>query len=142
MNSKQRKTVMAFGTFDYFHKGHQHYLQEAKKLGTKLIVIVARDKTVQEVKGFLPHQNERQRVKQIQSNQIADLVVLGSNTNKYQVLFDHKPDIIALGYDQKAFTDNLNKAIIEADLQAEVVRLKSHHPDKYKSSIIKNNQSK
>lgn len=44
------KIVMAFGTFDVFHPGHEYYLTQAKKYGDILIVVVARDKTVEKVK--------------------------------------------------------------------------------------------
>ena len=37
------KTVMTFGTFDLAHPGHIFYLNEAKKLGDKLITVIARD---------------------------------------------------------------------------------------------------
>ena len=42
--------VMATGTFDLLHMGHIYFLKEAKKLGDKLIVIVARDSTVRKMK--------------------------------------------------------------------------------------------
>ena len=41
-----RKKVMVFGTFDIFHKGHENFLKQAKKLGDCLTVVVARDETV------------------------------------------------------------------------------------------------
>ncbi|HLC71304.1 MAG TPA: adenylyltransferase/cytidyltransferase family protein, partial [Candidatus Nanoarchaeia archaeon] len=37
------KTVMCFGTFDILHPGHLHYLQQAKKYGDYLMVVIARD---------------------------------------------------------------------------------------------------
>lgn len=131
------KLVMTFGTFDLFHEGHKHYLKESKALGDKLIVVIARDKTVNEVKNFYPNQNEQIRLQNVQNSHIPDLVILGSLDDKFQVLKEHKPDIIALGYDQKAFTENLNNFIIDNDLSTKIVRITSFHPDKYKSSIIK-----
>ena len=46
--------VLAFGTFDILHPGHDHYLQEARKLGDELWVVVALDETVRQGKGRLP----------------------------------------------------------------------------------------
>jgi len=34
--------VMATGTFDLLHMGHIYYLKEAKKLGDKLVTVIAR----------------------------------------------------------------------------------------------------
>ena len=47
-------SVMAFGTFDLLHPGHLSYLNKSKKLGSKLIVVVARDANTLKVKGFKP----------------------------------------------------------------------------------------
>ena len=33
--------VMASGVFDLLHSGHLHFLEEAKKLGDELVVVVA-----------------------------------------------------------------------------------------------------
>jgi cytidyltransferase-like protein len=46
----KKKVVMTFGTFDVFHPGHRFYLTEARKLGNRLIVIVALDSTVEKIK--------------------------------------------------------------------------------------------
>ena len=40
------KKVMTFGSFDVLHKGHEHYLKEAKSYGDYLIVVVARDENI------------------------------------------------------------------------------------------------
>jgi FAD synthetase len=130
--------VITFGTFDLFHPGHISYLKQAKKLGDHLTVIIARDQTVKEVKGFHPHDSEEIRLKNVENSQLANTVILGSISDKYQVLLDHKPNIIALGYDQQAFTENLKQFIINNDLTIQIVRLESYFPEKYKSSHLKN----
>lgn len=131
------KTVITFGTFDLFHPGHEYYLNTAKKHGDNLVVIVALDETVKSVKGFYPVDNQETRKNKVESSKIASAVYLGNPENKYQVLLDHKPDIIALGYDQIAFTEKLNQVIMDYGLNTKIVRIDSHFPEKYKSSHYK-----
>ena len=94
------KTAMAFGTFDLLHPGHINFLSQAKKHG-ELIVIIARDRTVKKIKGKLPLHNEKQRLGAVKSLKLASKVILGSLIDKYAAIKKYKPDIIALGYDQK-----------------------------------------
>ena len=121
---------MAFGTFDILHPGHINFLKQAKKYG-RLIVVIARDKTVKQVKGRLPRYSEKQRLKAVLSLNLADNAVLGSLIDKYAAIKKYKPDIIALGYDQNHFIDGLK------NLKIKIVRLKSYKPHKYKTSILK-----
>ena len=131
------KIVMAFGTFDVFHAGHEYFLRQAKKLGDELVVVIARDSTVKNVKGEYPHENEKQRMQKVKNSGIANKVILGYDDDKYKVIKKYKPHIIALGYDQFVFTYKLNKMIIDENMDTEIVRLKSYEPDIYKSSLIK-----
>ena len=133
-----KKVVMAFGTFDIFHKGHKSYLKQAKMLGDKLIVIVARDKTIELIKKQKPVNGEQERVLAVKNSKIADEVILGSLKNKYAVIKKYRPDIIALGYDQKANLAELKEKLKEFKLQTKIVRLKSYKPEIYKSSKLKN----
>lgn len=126
--------VLAFGTFDILHPGHSHALEAAKKLGDHLTVIIARDATVLKVKGKKPVFNEKTRLKNLKNLNIADKVRLGSLGNKYQVIADEKPDVIALGYDQKFFVDDLKNVV---DKNVRIVRLKSYKPKIHKSSKIR-----
>ncbi len=126
--------VMLFGTFDIIHPGHIYLFTEAKKLGDTLTVVVARDQTVLEVKGRTVQNNETTRLKNIENLQIADKVILGNVADKYQVIRDEKPDIIALGYDQRAFVDSLNTII---DQKTKIVRLLPFKEDIYKSSKLR-----
>ncbi len=125
---------MVFGTFDIIHPGHKYLLTEAKKLGDYLTVIIARDQTVEEIKNRKPQNSEEVRVKNISDLQIADKVILGNISDKYQVIREEKPDIIALGYDQRAFVDKL-KTIV--DKNTKIVRLKPFKEDIYKSSKLR-----
>ena len=45
--------VMVFGTFDYLHEGHKDFFRQAKQYGDELVVVVARDETVKQIKGKL-----------------------------------------------------------------------------------------
>ena len=45
--------VVVAGTFDGIHPGHLSFLKQASELGNELVVIVARDKTVQRLGAVL-----------------------------------------------------------------------------------------
>ncbi|MDO8499513.1 MAG: adenylyltransferase/cytidyltransferase family protein [bacterium] len=128
------KKVIAFGTFDLLHPGHVHMLKEAKTYGDWLTVVIAKDLTVSEVKGHLPTNNELERLAAVTNLNLADRVVLGNIHDKYAVIVEEKPDVVALGYDQNAFIDNL-KPNLEPHVR--VVRLTPYFPEKYKSSLMK-----
>lgn len=122
-----------FGTFDILHPGHEFLLREAGRLGDNLVVLVARDKTVHEVKRHQPKNNEKTRVKNIEKLMLADKVILGrEGEDKYAVIHEEEPDIIALGYDQKFFIENLKKVFPDVT----IVRIKSFKPDIYHSSLL------
>ena len=131
------KTVMAFGTFDIFHEGHQYYLNQAKQLGTSLIVVIARDRTTTHIKGEAPLHSETERLNAVKQSGIATKVLLGNLDDKYKVIKKYRPDIIALGYDQMVFTQQLKKILIDYKLNTEIVRLDAYFPQVFKSSLIK-----
>lgn len=137
----EKKIVIAFGTFDYLHAGHEFYLNNAKALGDELIIVIARDKTVKQIKGEASSHSERQRAKAVRALRIADRVVLGSHGDKHKVLRKYRPNVIALGYDQFVFTQKIEKTLIDLNLDAKIVRIDAHHPEVYKSSIIKQQEA-
>ena len=131
------KKVLITGTFDRLHPGHISFLNQAKQLGDYLTVIIARDKTVRMIKGKLPNNNEVKRAKAIKKTKIANRVILGKVNDKYSIIEQEKPNIIALGYDQKAFTQNLINELDKRNVKSKIIRLKSYQPHKFKSSLIK-----
>jgi len=135
---RENKIVMVFGTFDYLHAGHENLFVQAKEFGDYIIAVIALDKTVKNIKGEIPDHNEKARAENLRATGWANKVVVGDQKDKTKVIKTHRPDIIALGYDQFAFTYNLEKLIIDLKLDTSIIRLTPYRPDMYKSSIIKN----
>lgn len=135
---KHVTTAILFGTFDILHKGHLNLFKQAKKKCDYLIVVIARDKTVLQIKKKHSINSEKTRQKNVNDQGVADKVVLGSLKDKQAAIKKYRPDIIFLGYDQKAFTENLELKLVELKIKAKIVRLKSFKPHKYKTSILNN----
>ncbi len=133
------KSVLVFGTFDVLHLGHVFYLNEAKSLGDKLIVIVARDKTVKKLKKQQPLNSEQQRMDFVKKIPIVDKVFLGKDffSDKFEIIEKIKPQIIAFGYDHPHNEKEIKKELEKRGLNCKIKRMKAHHPEKYKSSKIK-----
>ena len=122
---KTMKIVMATGTFDLIHPGHGLFLEEAKKLGgedAKLVVVLARDSTVRSKKR-IPIINEKQRLEMIKFLKPVDEAVLGSETDMFEVVEKIKPDIIAIGPDQKFDLDDLKKDLKNRGFNCQVKRI-------------------
>ncbi|MDP6642021.1 MAG: FAD synthase [Candidatus Nanoarchaeia archaeon] len=133
------KLVMTFGSFDLIHPGHLYYLKKSKKHGDKLIVGVATDKSILEIKGKKPLYNEKERLLEVKNLNIADEVILGNDKGSvYDILEEIKPNIICLGYDQKPSNEELKKELKLRKINAEIIRISSFNPEKYKSSKLKN----
>jgi FAD synthetase len=128
------KKVLIFGTFDIVHAGHIHMFHEAKEYGDKLIVAVARDCNVEKIKDETIIHNEKERKKFLENIKIIDKVLLGHKNKPYQIIKKIKPDVIALGYDQKMYVDNLVDAITDMGLEIQIVRLQPYHENRFKSS--------
>ncbi|MDO8590952.1 MAG: adenylyltransferase/cytidyltransferase family protein [bacterium] len=136
--NKDQKTVMAFGVFDVLHNGHRHFLKEAKKLGQKLVVAVAPDEAVLMIKNRLPHESLTKRIENLQTEKLADVVVSGDPVlGDWHVIKSHKPDVIALGYDQKELELTLSRFLKENGLKTRCVFIKPYSDDSLHSSIIR-----
>ncbi|MBI4137626.1 MAG: tRNA pseudouridine(55) synthase TruB [Candidatus Sungbacteria bacterium] len=133
------KTVLVSGTFDGLHEGHRSYFQQARTYGQRLICIVARDSIAEKIKGKKPRHTEKERVAFIKQCPDIDRVYLGvegPDEKIYGFTASLAPDVIALGYDQKAYTKNLAAEMKKRGLKTSVVRLKPHRAEKFKSSIL------
>lgn len=124
--------VFAAGVFDFFHDGHRFFLQSAKNLGDELFVVVARDENVFLKKGFFPHFSEKSRAAKIRRSQIADRVFLGDKKDFFKSVEKIRPDILALGYDQK-----LPKNFQKKFPHIKIKKIPAKNPEKWKSSIFR-----
>ncbi|HIH16728.1 MAG TPA: FAD synthase [Candidatus Diapherotrites archaeon] len=132
-----RKTVLAFGTFDLLHPGHLSYLRQAKRLGRRLTVIVARDVNVQRIKHRKPLFDERQRLAMVRALKKVDQAVLGFADDLYKSVARFKPDVIALGYDQGPSTAVIRRELAKRGLHPRIARCKPFKPRKHKSTHLK-----
>ncbi|MBI4992857.1 MAG: FAD synthase [Candidatus Magasanikbacteria bacterium] len=133
-----KSIVMVFGTFDILHLGHIHMFEEAREYGDKLVAVVARDINVEKVKGIGPFHNENERLKFVKHINLVDEAVLGDKTDVYKVIKKIKPDVIALGYDQRVYIDKLSRALVELGLnKTKIVRLSECQPKRMKTTKIK-----
>jgi FAD synthetase len=132
------KTVMVFGVFDRLHPGHWVFLNQAKKCGKKLIVVVARGSAVVKLKKKKPLMSERARMRVLRSFAGVTKVVLGDQRqSSYTVIKKHKPDIICLGYDQKWLAEDLRKQMrLGKILRIKIVKTKAYKPRKFHTSLL------
>ncbi|MDO8574317.1 MAG: adenylyltransferase/cytidyltransferase family protein [bacterium] len=131
--------VMVFGVFDGLHKGHKYFLSEAKKLGDSLIAVVTTNENVKKLKGNLPAANFNQRQEEVLKNDNVDEVVPNDRELfTWKVLDKHKPDIIAIGYDQTELEKALADYIQKKGLKIKLKVIPSFKPHRYKSSLINN----
>lgn len=134
----RRRIVVVFGVFDGIHEGHRSFLREAKSCGDYLIAVIPQDYIVQELKGRPPKFNIAERLEHLKKEDSVDAVIVGdSDLGRWDVLDIHRPDVIALGYDQLALKEALGEYFKNSNLQAEIKIMQSYKPDEFKSSLLK-----
>jgi FAD synthetase len=126
--------VVATGTFDILHPGHLYYLEESRKLGDELSVIVARDANVKhKPRPILP---EVQRLRMVQALKPVDHAVLGDLHDMFRPIADLRPDIITLGFNQHFDEEHLRQKLRDRGLDADVVRIPGYPGSLASSSKI------
>jgi len=133
---KAIKVVMTGGVFDILHIGHLATLRAAKELGDVLVVVVARDSTVERLKKRRPLNPEAHRLELVSALKPVDAAVLGSSGDLYEVVEAIGPDVIALGYDQKHDEDEIRAELEKRGLKIDVIRLDVEIPEIKSSKIL------
>jgi cytidyltransferase-like protein len=114
------KVVCISGYFDPIHIGHLEYIELAKSLGDKLMVIVNNDEQAKLKKGsHFMEQNNRLSI--VSSLKNVDITVLSIDQDRTvcETLRKYKPDIFANGGDQN--NDNIPEKQICVELGIELV---------------------
>lgn len=94
------KVVLTGGVFDLIHPGHLHTLEQAKKEGDVLVVVVAADENVERRKGRPPLHTADERAALVGALKPVDMALVG--VSRWQdTLARVGPDVVVFGYDQK-----------------------------------------
>ncbi len=95
----KRKVVMTTGCYDVLHAGHVRHLEKSKALGTKLIVALNSDKSVQGLKGpTRPINPEGQRKTVLEALRCVDEVRLFDESDAQELIEEIKPDVLTAGF--------------------------------------------
>jgi FAD synthetase len=132
------KIVLATGVFDILHPGHIKFLEESKKAGgprAKLIVVVARDKTVLKRKGrrpVLPESDRRQIVAALKP--VAQAFLGHEDVDFLTTLRELQPEVVCVGYDQNDIKVSVGRIVKAQHLPIRIVQLPKYGIDGLNSS--------
>lgn len=94
------KIVATNGCFDILHPGHVRYLQQAKTLGDRLVVLVNSDASVQRLKGpSRPVNRLEQRMEMLAALECVDWVIAFDDDTPRALIAQILPDILVKGGD-------------------------------------------
>jgi rfaE bifunctional protein nucleotidyltransferase chain/domain len=98
--STDNKVVFTNGCFDIVHLGHIDYLEKARNLGTKLVLGLNTDASVNRLKGpTRPVVNEYARARMMAAFEFVDAVILFDEPTPLTLIEAIKPDILVKGDD-------------------------------------------
>ena len=96
----EERIIFTNGVFDILHKGHFKLLDEARRLGDKLIVGINSDASVKRLKGETrPVNNQMKRISQLEILPWVDQVVVFHEDTPYELIKEIKPHVIVKGGD-------------------------------------------
>lgn len=100
---KDENIVFTNGCFDILHQGHVDYLSKAGDLGTKLVVGVNTDDSVNRLgkDRNRPIQDEQSRAIIIAALRFVDLVVLFGEDTPLELIGEIQPQVLVKGSDYK-----------------------------------------
>ena len=95
---REKKVIMAHGTFDIVHPGHVRQLYYAKEKASILVASVTSDKYVGKGDGkpFVP---QELRAKNLAALEMVDYVVIDNHKTPIANILDIKPDLFIKGFE-------------------------------------------
>ncbi len=124
--------MLATGAFDLLHVGHLRFLEASKRKGgpsSRLVVVVATDKTVRHRKGRNPIIPEDQRREIVGALRVVNRAILGrKDIDLLGILREVSPDILCFGHDQRQIQSAAASLIKRQKLPVRVVRIPHFGP--------------
>lgn len=118
--SENEEVVFTNGCFDILHKGHVTYLAKARDKGTRLIIGLNTDHSVQRLEkgNNRPVNKEDSRALVLASLQFVDGIVLFDNDTPVELITSLQPDVLVKGadYDPNETNANNEKYIVGSDI--------------------------
>jgi D-beta-D-heptose 7-phosphate kinase/D-beta-D-heptose 1-phosphate adenosyltransferase len=112
------RIVFTNGCFDILHVGHLRLLEEARKLGDRLIVGLNSDASVRRLKGIgRPIRSESERAEMLQALPWVDEVILFDNDTPAELIKHLRPAVLVKGGDYQL------EDIVGREWASEVVRI-------------------
>ncbi|MBU2632613.1 adenylyltransferase/cytidyltransferase family protein [Patescibacteria group bacterium] len=115
LKTKGKKIILAGGCFDILHVGHLKFLQQAKKLGGVLFILLESDKKIKILKGKnRPINSLKERALLLSSLSPIDFVILlpfmHENQQYDKIVNLINPDIIAISEDDSGLMHKKRQA--------------------------------
>lgn len=111
LRTQGNEVVFTNGCFDILHAGHVWYLEQAKALGSTLVVGVNADASVRNLKGpHRPVNEESDRAAVLNALRCVDYVIVFDAETPMQLIASLQPDVLVKGGDYTRDT------IVGADL--------------------------
>lgn len=139
LKGKGKTIVLAGGVFDILHIGHIKFLEEAKKKGHHLFVLLESDESVKKLKGKdRPVNNQKNRAEVLSSLIMTDSIIIlkeilkNDDYDKLVKLIN--PDILVTTEGDKNIKHKLRQA---KKINAKVLSVINRIPDKSSSAILK-----
>lgn len=143
IKEKGKKIVVAGGCFDILHVGHVRFLQNAKKQGDVLFVLLESDENVRKLKGKdRPINSQKDRAEILSSLKPVDYVILlnrmKSDKNYDKLIACLKPDILATTENDPGGIHKLRQAkIIGANVKEVTKRFEDKSTTILRKTILK-----
>jgi D-beta-D-heptose 7-phosphate kinase/D-beta-D-heptose 1-phosphate adenosyltransferase len=141
--SEGEKIVLTNGCFDILHPGHIRYLQQAKALGDRLIILVNSDDSVKRLKGPERPLNDLQyRMEMLAALECVDWVLPFEGDTPKQEINILLPDILAKGGDYTDITSIAgHESVIANGGEVKMLSLFEGHSTTSIIKSIRNNDS-
>ncbi len=121
---KGETVVMTNGCFDLLHRGHVTYLEQARRLGNRLVVALNSDASVTRLKGApRPIMDELSRSAVLASLSSVDWVVIFESDTPQTLIEYLLPDVLVKGGDYSIDTIAGAEAVIKNGGQVQIIDL-------------------